>query len=63
MLSFAVEFDRTGDGGWIARIPDVPQAQSYGRTPAEAKARAQAYALATLDELLEEPPALTPRPA
>ncbi len=34
--SFAVVFDREGDGRWIAEIPKLPGVMAYGATKREA---------------------------
>ncbi len=43
-LRFNIETERETDGRWIAEISDMPGVLAYGKT--EAEARAKAYALA-----------------
>jgi predicted RNase H-like HicB family nuclease len=48
-----VEVEREEDGRWIAEIPDLAGALSYGQTEAEARSRVQALALRILADRLE----------
>jgi predicted RNase H-like HicB family nuclease len=45
-LRLKIETEREADGRWIAEIPDMPGVMAYGKT--EAEARARAYALAVI---------------
>ena len=47
-----VEIDKEEDGRWIAEIPDLPGALTYGRTRDEAVAKVKALALRVLAALL-----------
>jgi predicted RNase H-like HicB family nuclease len=51
--TFPVIFDREEDGRWIAEIPRVPGALAYGKTRADARARATAIALRALADRIE----------
>ena len=53
-MSFTYEFERETDGRWIAEIPEVPGALAYGGTQEEAAAHAEAVALRTLADEIEE---------
>jgi len=44
-LRFNIETEREVDGRWIAEISALPGALAYGRTEAEASAKAYAIAL------------------
>jgi hypothetical protein len=44
-LRFKIETERETDGRWIAEISDMPGVLAYGKTEAEAKAKAYALAL------------------
>ena len=48
-----VEIDKEEDGRWIAGIPDLPVALTYGRTRDEAVAKVKALALRVLADRLE----------
>jgi predicted RNase H-like HicB family nuclease len=48
-----VEVEQEEDGRWIAEIPELSGALSYGQTEAEARSRAQALALRILADRLE----------
>ena len=52
-MTFAVEIEKEEDGRWIAEVPQIPGVMSYGRTRAEAVARAEALALRILAERIE----------
>jgi predicted RNase H-like HicB family nuclease len=49
-----IEFEREGDGRWLAEIVDMPGVMAYGQTREEAAARVQALALRVLGDRLEE---------
>jgi len=53
VMTFAVEIEKEEDGRWIAEVPQIPGVMSYGRTRAEAVARAEALALRILAERIE----------
>lgn len=44
-MTFTVEVEREEDGRWLAEVRELPGALAYGRTPEEARAKAQALAL------------------
>ena len=48
-----IEFDREEDGRWIAEIPALPGALSYGSTREEAARNVEALALRILADRLE----------
>jgi len=48
-----VEVEREDDGRWIAEIPDLPGAMTYGRTRNEAVAKVKALALRVMADRLE----------
>ncbi len=52
-MTFTVEVEQETDGRWIAEIPQIPGAMSYGTTRDEAVARAEALALRVLAERIE----------
>ena len=52
-MNFTIEFDQETDGRWIAEVVEIPGAMVYGKTKAEASAKAQALALRVLAEQLE----------
>jgi predicted RNase H-like HicB family nuclease len=52
-VTFTIEIDREADGRWLAEVPALPGAMSYGRTREEAVALVQALALRTIAERLE----------
>ena len=52
-MTFAVEIEKEEDGRWIAEVPQIPGVMSYGRTRAEAVARAEALALRILAERIK----------
>ena len=51
--SFTIETEQEEDGRWIAEVVEIPGAMTYGSTPAEATAKAQALALRVLAERIE----------
>lgn len=53
-MAFTIEVDREEDGRWIAEVPEIPGALAYGDTKDEAEARAEAIALRTLADQIEE---------
>ena len=52
-MRFAVEIEKEKDGRWIAEIPQIPGAMTYGRTRAQAVSRVEALALRVLAERIE----------
>ena len=48
-----VELEQEEDGRWIAEIPELFGALSYGHSEAEARSRVQALALRILADRLE----------
>ncbi|MEW6752369.1 MAG: type II toxin-antitoxin system HicB family antitoxin [Candidatus Latescibacterota bacterium] len=48
-----IEVDREADGRWIAEVPEVPGALTYGRSRREAVDKAKALALRALADRLE----------
>ena len=53
-MDLTIEFDREEDGRWIAEVLEIPGALAYGQTRDEASARAQAIALRTLADRMDE---------
>ena len=60
VTSLAVEFDREGDGRWIAEIPKLPGVIVYGATKREALRNLYAVALRTLADRIEHGSMLAP---
>jgi predicted RNase H-like HicB family nuclease len=52
-MDFTIEIEQEDDGRWIAEVLELPGVLSYGQTPEEARARAQALALRVVAERLE----------
>jgi predicted RNase H-like HicB family nuclease len=52
-MTFRVEIEQEEDGRWLAEVVELPVVMVYGKTPEEAKAKAQALALRTLADRLE----------
>ena len=52
-MNFRVEIEQEEDGRWIAEVVDLAGVLAYGKTPVEAKARAQALALRVVADRLE----------
>jgi predicted RNase H-like HicB family nuclease len=52
--SLTVQFDREGDGRWIAEITKLPGVLAYGATKREALQRVYAIALRTLADDVEK---------
>jgi predicted RNase H-like HicB family nuclease len=48
-----IEVEREKDGRWIAEIPDLPGVLDYGKTKAEAIAKAEVLALRVSADRLE----------
>lgn len=53
-MTFTVELEQETDGRWIAEIPQIPGAMSYGASREEAVARVQALGLRVLAERIEQ---------
>jgi predicted RNase H-like HicB family nuclease len=53
MTPLEIEFDREEDGRWIAEIPALPGALSYGSTKEEAARNVEALALRILADRIE----------
>ncbi|MFZ0320220.1 MAG: type II toxin-antitoxin system HicB family antitoxin [Candidatus Sulfotelmatobacter sp.] len=53
-MQFNIETERENDGRWIAEIPEIPGALTYGRTEEEAKANAYALALRSIADDVEK---------
>ena len=52
-MTFRIELEREDDGRWLAAIPDVPGALSYGATSDAAVAGVRALALRVLADRVE----------
>ncbi|OQX04748.1 MAG: HicB family protein [Desulfobulbaceae bacterium A2] len=52
-MHFHIEYEREEDGRWIAEIPEIPGALSYGTTVEEAMIKAETLALRVMAERLE----------
>lgn len=52
-MNSSIECEEETDGRWIAGIPQLPDVLSYGKTPDDAMAKAEALALRTMAERLE----------
>jgi predicted RNase H-like HicB family nuclease len=53
-LRFNIETEREMDGRWIAEISDMPGVLAYGKTEAEARAKAYALALRVIADDVEK---------
>ena len=53
MTQFTIEFDQETDGRWIAEIPLIPGALSYGSSKEEAFRKVEALALRILADRIE----------
>jgi predicted RNase H-like HicB family nuclease len=53
VVHLQVEVEQEEDGRWLAEVPALPGAMTYGQTPEEAITRAQALALRVLADRLE----------
>jgi predicted RNase H-like HicB family nuclease len=53
-VTFTVEVEQETDGRWIAEIPQIPGAMSYGASQDEAVARVEALGLRVLAERIEQ---------
>lgn len=52
-LTYTIDTEVETDGRWIAEVLEIPGALTYGATPEEATAKAQALTLRILAERLE----------
>jgi predicted RNase H-like HicB family nuclease len=52
-MTFRIELEQEEDGRWIAEVLGIPGALVYGKTPDEARARAQALALRVVADRLD----------
>jgi len=52
-MNFDIELEQETDGRWIAEIPEIPGALTYGSTPVQAAAKVKALALRVLAERME----------
>lgn len=52
-MQFVIETEQEEDGRWIAEVLGLPGVLAYGRTPAEASAKAQALGLRLLADRIE----------
>ena len=53
-MTFTVEVEQETDGRWIAEIPQIPGAMSYGTSRDETIARVEALGLRVLAERIEQ---------
>jgi len=52
-MQLTLETEQESDGRWLAEVPEIPGALTYGATRAAAMAKAEAIALRALAECLE----------
>lgn len=52
-MAFKIEIEQEEDGRWLAEVVELPGVMVDGKTPEEAKAKAQVLALRTLADRLE----------
>ena len=52
-MAFKIEIEQEEDGRWVAEVVELPGVMVYGKTPDEAKGKAQVLALRTLADRLE----------
>ena len=52
-MNLKIEVEREADGRWIAEVMELPGCMAYGKTQADALARAKALALRVLADRLE----------
>ena len=53
MITLSVEIEQEEDGRWIAEVTELPGVMAYGKTPEDARAKAQALALRVVADRLE----------
>ena len=52
-MNLKIELEREADGRWIAEVMELPGCLAYGKTQADALAKAKALALRVLADRLE----------
>jgi predicted RNase H-like HicB family nuclease len=52
-MNFAIECEEEIDGRWIAEVPQLPGVLCYGKSAEEATTKAEALALRTIAERIE----------
>ena len=52
-MNLKIEIEREADGRWIAEVMELPGCLAYGKTQADALAKAKALALRVLADRLE----------
>ena len=52
-LTLQIQIEQEEDDRWIAEVPELPGVMTYGASPEEARAKAQALALRVLADRLE----------
>jgi len=52
-MNLKIEVEREADGRWIAEVLELPGCLAYGKTQADAVAKAKAIALRVLADRLE----------
>ena len=52
-MHLTIELDQEADGRWIAEVVELPGCLAYGKTRADALARAKALALRVLADRME----------
>jgi predicted RNase H-like HicB family nuclease len=52
-MNLKIEVEREADGRWIAEVLELPGCMAYGKTQADALAKAKALALHVLADRLE----------
>jgi len=52
-MKFTVEYEQEKDDRWLAEVKELPGVLSYGNSPEEAVAHAQALALRVIADRLE----------
>jgi len=52
-MNLKIEVEREDDGRWIAEVVELPGCMAYGKTKADALARAKALALRVLADRME----------
>jgi predicted RNase H-like HicB family nuclease len=52
-MNLKIEIEREADGRWIAEVMELPGCLAYGKTQADALAKAKALALRVLADRME----------
>jgi predicted RNase H-like HicB family nuclease len=52
-MNFTLECEQEVDGRWIAEVPELPGVLAYGRSSADAMAKAEILALRVIADRLE----------